>query len=253
MKFADATIARNRPAKPDENAYQELVDAIVQVKLYSPSRQTLAQWASQLNSLESATARQFTDQLASEWLPISPPDSFCQAMLYYVQSHLSQTPGWQDLWAHITRVTGFCALFGREAGLDPAECFLLGIFHDIAKFDEAITGTAHELAGANMLRTALHQDYPPAVIERLAKAIAKQGSPNDPHVKVLYDADKLDKIGAAGLMRRLATDWGALHPRAALRQVHNDLRAFPQMHSKAAIGLAEAKKMYSLLFLSRSL
>jgi putative nucleotidyltransferase with HDIG domain len=210
-------------------------------------------WALRLG--DGPLARRFLSQMRCEWLPISVCDDFCQQIMDKVRAHLSSWhPGWPHLWGHILRVTGTAQALAPEAGVDPEHAFLLGILHDIGKLDELRTGVDHELIGALMAHKMLH-DYPercPApLVERITAAIAKRGVDSDPFVQVLYDADKLDKIGATGIARRLSTEQGPNHVRFALRVVELDLEDFPEMHFATSRRLVKGKREYTKSFIAQ--
>jgi len=211
--------------------------------LYSPN-----DWATHLTM--SAASRSFLAALREEWLPAEPPDSFCRAMSDHVQTHLASVyAGWHHLWAHTLRVTGIALALAEESDIDPAHAYLMGIFHDAGKLDEMITGAAHERVGAPLIRKALREEYHPTVIERMANVIAKLAPPTDSYMHILYDADKLDKIGAAGILRRLTTRWGASRPTAALRTVSEEMEDFPAMHFARSALLTGSKITYTAEFL----
>jgi uncharacterized protein len=201
-------------------------------------------------------ARRFLAQMRREWQPINVCDGFCQQIMDKVRAHVSSWhPGWPHLWAHTLRVTGMAQALAPEAGVDPEHAFLLGILHDIGKLDELRTGVDHELIGALMAHKILN-DYPdrcPApIVQRITAAIAKRGVDSDPFVEVLYDADKLDKIGAAGIARRLSTEQGPNHVRFALRVVELDLADFPEMHFTTSRRLVKSKREYSKTFIAQA-
>jgi hypothetical protein len=81
--------------------------------------------------------------------------------------------------------------------------------------------------------------------------IAKQIGPSNPYAQLLYDADKLDKIGATGIARRLSTDYGVLHAGMALRRVADELSRFPAMHFPTSERLSESKATFSKAFLEQ--
>ncbi len=233
---------------PTVDDYQALIEGLsagADQPMYSA-----ADWRPHLSG--GTLSREFLDQLVIEWQPVSIPNEACRQIMEETIAHLAVNPGWKHLWGHILRVTGNALVLAPEAGVDPVYAFLLGILHDIGKLDELRTGIAHELIGALQTRKILapHTELcPPEVMERIAKAIAKQSFPSDPFVALLHDADKLDKIGATGIMRRLTTDFGARHVRQALRQVTTELENFPEMHFPTARRLEDSKQTFTEVFL----
>jgi HD superfamily phosphodiesterase len=161
-----------------------------------------------------------------------------------------QHPGWPHIWAHSLRVIGTVLAVAPEAGIEPAHAFMLGLFHDLGKLEELNGGDDHEKVGAKLLQQKLAGSYDSQVIILMADAIAKRGSANNPYAKLIHNADKLDKIGATGIARRLSTDWGAIHISEALRRVKSDLNRFPEMSFPTAIRLANIKMDFSRAFLT---
>src|SRR5690349_3361674 len=160
-------------------------------------------WAVRLGTNE--LAQGFVDQMRQEWLPMSIPNGLCQEMLDYIRSYLGWYLGWPQLWAHTLRVTGYALALAPEANVDPAHAFMLGIFHDAGKLDEMSGGDAHEDIGGRMLYEKLTGHYTRSEVILLTNVIAKKSSAANPYTQLLHDADKLDKIGATGIARRLST------------------------------------------------
>lgn len=215
---------------------------------------SVSDWQDYLG-IERAAARNFSAQLQQEWQPFSVPSALCQTVLDRVQMHLSHSGlTWQNLWAHILRVIGNALRLADEAAISEEQAFLLAALHDVGKLDEVKTGASHALIGALAVRQLLyrHADKLPLnVIERLADAIAKKGAQRDPFRRLLHDADKLDKIGATGILRRLSSAVGKQNPSAALRYVATDLADFPPMHYAAARQLADLKRGFTEQFLGQ--
>ena len=65
----------------------------------------------------------------------------------------------------------------------------------------------------------------------------------------LHDADKLDKIGATGIARRVSTDTSSHYLIVAMRKLRSDLQNFPDMHFPTSKRLASAKKEFTKDFL----
>ncbi len=221
---------------------------------------TPADWQSRLNGVSGGpTGHTFLAALTREWQPAAPPDPVCAQIMAASREHVaSWHAGWPHLWAHILRVTGTAVALAPEAGIDPAHAFLLGVLHDIGKLDEQRTGVQHELIGALMANKLLgaHPDrFPPPLVERFANAITKRSAETDPLRNVLYDADKLDKIGATGILRRISTRREPEHVAFALQIVAMDLDDFPAMHFRASQRLADEKRAFThdMLAVARAL
>ncbi len=194
--------------------------------------------------------RQFLEQMAREWFPVTAPDDFCEQMMAFARSYIEWHPGWPHLWAHILRVTGTTLTLAEEAQVEPAHAFLLGIFHDIGKLEEERSGVNHEEIGARLAREKLNGHYGRQIATLFEKVISKKANPLNPYVRLIHDADKLDKIGATGIARRLSTDRGPQFAALALRRVEDDLSTFPEMVFPTSQRLAELKMDFTEWFLS---
>lgn len=198
-------------------------------------------------------AQAFAAQLGREWRPATPPDALCQQIADEVRAYLAAAHfGWPHLWAHTLRVTGYALELAGEAQIDQTHAFLLGVLHDVGKLDELQTGVAHELTGGLLARKWLLDRLPAQIVERIASTISKRNKGNsDPFIDLLHDSDKLDKVGATGIARRLSTDFGAQHIRMALRIVAADVSSFPEMHFPTSKALADSKLEFSKTFLDQ--
>jgi HD superfamily phosphodiesterase len=207
---------------------------------------TVESWVQRLG--ESEAARQFVGQLQTEWYPLVVPNAFCQEMMDYVRTYVGSHLGWAHLWAHTLRVTGAALALAENAQIEPEFAFLLGMFHDIGKLDEIVHREDHEAIGARLLRKKLDGIYSKSIVTMLAAIVAKTASPANPFRNLLHDADKLDKIGATGIARRLSTAWGAEHITLAMRRVKREAEEFPAMHYPASRRLAESKLAFTASF-----
>lgn len=233
---------------PSPSSVQHLLEGLTAGEdkaLFAPD-----DWAKRLG--DDAAARPFVEQLRREWLPIdSVPDSVCQEMMAFGRSYLAgQHPSWPHHWAHTLRVTGMALALAPEAGIDSVHAFLLGIFHDLGKLEELLDdgNEPHEEIGARLIREQLWRTLSDQTITLLANVIAKRSRPGNPYTQLLHDADKLDKIGATGIARRLSTDFGARYPTLALRRVKTDLDAFPEMSFPTSRRFAEIKRAFTESF-----
>jgi hypothetical protein len=211
--------------------------------------EAVAAWAGRLMPDHAMPlAQRFIDELEAEWFPALPPDAFCEQVAAQVRDRLSAWhPGWPHLWAHVLRVTGAAVALAPEAGNDPALAYLMGICHDVAKLDEFRTGQPHEEAGAAFAGEVLRGHLAPAQVEAIQAAIRKEGS--DPMAHLLHDADKLDKIGAAGIVRRVSTGTDPGWLPMALSRVAEDTRSFPAMHFQLSADLVDRKRDFQAWFL----
>ncbi len=205
-------------------------------------------WSARLG--DDPPARQFIDQMRQEWYPMAVPDAFCQQMMDFVRGYIGWHSGWPHLWAHILRVTGAALALAPEAGVEPAHAFLLGMFHDIGKLEELRSAESHEEIGARLAEEKLNGTYGRQAAAQFANIIAKKADDHNPYAGLLHDADKLDKIGATGIARRLSTERGPLLAALELRRVEDDLNSFPPMHFPPSQELAANKKAFTRSFLA---
>jgi len=104
---------------------------------------------------------------------------------------------------HVLRVLALAERIGEAEGADMDIVRPAALLHDIAH-DEP----AHHLRGAERARGVL-ADQPPAFVEAVAHAIEAhrfraEPRPHTLEAQVVYDADKLDAIGAVGVARAFA-------------------------------------------------
>ncbi len=211
--------------------------------------ESVGDWADHLVSDQpTELAGQFVNQLDDEWFDTLAPDPLCEEVAGLVRQRLSAWhPGWPHLWGHILRVTGAAVALAEEENVDPVAAYLMGICHDVAKLDETRTGEPHEEVGAAFAGRVLRGRLSPNVIESIRAAIRKEE--DGALGGILHDADKLDKIGAAGVLRRISTGTypGWLPP--ALWRVGDDWDRFPSMHFDLSIALAQSKGDFLAWFL----
>ena len=232
--------------EPDRDALVTLLDGLLvgaEQLMESPG-----DWAERLGGdAPSTLAARFIDQLDAEWHDAWPPGALCAEVTERVRAHMAAWhPGWPHLWAHVLRVTGLAVELADDAGLDPVLAYLTGICHDVAKLDELRTSLPHEDEGAAFAGDVLRGHLPDAQIAAVKAAIRKDG--DDALARILNDADKLDKIGAVGVVRRVSTgthrDWLP----AALGRVADDAERFPPMHFARSRALARDKRAFVAWF-----
>jgi uncharacterized protein len=109
---------------------------------------------------------------------------------------------------HVLRVLALAERIGRAEGADLEIVRAAALLHDVARADEEGGSTCHAQAGAQRAREIL-QGHPPEKVEAVAQAIAthrfrEKSIPQTLEAQVLYDADKLDAMGAIGVARAYA-------------------------------------------------
>jgi len=112
-------------------------------------------------------------------------------------------------WDHARRVFNLCTCIGKKQGADLKVLKLAAILHDIGRNKEDISKgrICHAKMGATMARELL-QKYKvnENLISRVVHCIEShrfrgQQKPVSKEAKILFDADKLDSIGAIGIGR----------------------------------------------------
>jgi uncharacterized protein len=112
-------------------------------------------------------------------------------------------------WGHTERVLRLCLRIGRKAGADPGVLELAALLHDIGRREEDRSRgrICHGRSGAALARRILERHgLDTATVTAVAHCIRthrfrKGGRPRTLEAKVLFDADKLDSIGAVGIGR----------------------------------------------------
>jgi hypothetical protein len=209
-------------------------------------------WAERLGSdAPSPLVVRFIDQLDAEWHDAWPPDRLCAQVTERARARMAAWhPGWPHLWAHVLRVTGLAVALAEDAGLDPILAYLAAICHDVAKLDELRTSLSHEEESAGFAAEALRGHLPNGQIAAIQAAIRKDG--DDGLARILSDADKLDKIGAVGVVRRVSTGTDRGWLPAALGRVADDAERFPPMHFARSRALARDKRAFVAWFVPRA-
>ncbi len=111
-------------------------------------------------------------------------------------------------FAHVLRVLRLAERIGKAEGADMVILRTAALLHDIAREEEDAGGACHAKVGASRVRQIL-AGRPQETIEAVAHAIRCHRfrgtcSPRTLEAKILYDADKLDAIGAIGVARAYA-------------------------------------------------
>lgn len=114
---------------------------------------------------------------------------------------------------HVLRVLALAEHIARREGGDLEVVRAAALLHDIGRAEEEATGRDHAAIGAARAWEIL-AGHPPDKIEAVAAAIAahrfRRGpAPETPEARALFDADKLDAMGAIGIARAFA--YAGLH------------------------------------------
>jgi len=133
-------------------------------------------------------------------------------------------------WDHTERVYRLCLRIGRKERADLDVLKLAALLHDVGREEEDRSGgrTCHAARGALLARRILEKwDLDQERIDRVVYCISTHRFrgrlvPDTLEAKILFDADKLDSIGAVGIGRAFlfAGEVGArLHdPRVDVRK-----------------------------------
>ena len=113
-------------------------------------------------------------------------------------------------WDHTKRVLNLCLHIQKaEIGVDLEILQIAAILHDIGRpeQDKSMGKICHARRGVELAREFLESlDYSPEKIDAICHCILAHRSrnkirPESLEAKILFDADKLDSIGAVGIMR----------------------------------------------------
>ena len=107
---------------------------------------------------------------------------------------------------HVLRVTAMAERIARAEGADVEIVRAAALLHDVGRGDRS--GRDHAAVAAQRARDIL-QSHPPDKVEAVAQAILQHRfragpSPDTLEARCLFDADKLDSIGAIGVARAFA-------------------------------------------------
>lgn len=106
---------------------------------------------------------------------------------------------------HVLRVLALAERIGAAEGADMEILRPAVLLHDIGRPEELRDGSCHAQVGAQKAQQIL-ADWPQEKLEAITHAIAshrfrENTKPQTLEAKVLFDADKLDCIGAVGVAR----------------------------------------------------
>ena len=127
---------------------------------------------------------------------------------YEMARRLYQTGPSHD-FSHIERVFNLALEIGSREGADLRILGLAALLHDLAREEEAASGgeVCHAAASAVQARKILtEQAEDVSLVSQVAECIAThrfrdQNQPRTLEGQCLYDADKLDSLGAVGIAR----------------------------------------------------
>ena len=179
---------------------------------------------------------------------------------------------------HVLRVCALAERLARAEGADLEIVRAAALLHDIARADEDATGSgdhaqmAAERARALLIARGAPTDRADAIAHAIAAHRFRSSTPPDTlEAKILFDADKLDSIGAIGIARAYAISgvlnqqlWSEIEPDAvATRDQHNSnhtaaaeftvklSKVRERVHTAAARQIADERHAYMADFFAR--
>jgi uncharacterized protein len=125
-----------------------------------------------------------------------------------VKQYLEDAKGSHD-WEHTQRVYNLCMHIGKKENANLEILKLAALLHDIARLkeDKSNGKVCHAEEGSIMAKEILKKyNLDDGIIEQVAHCIKSHrfrgnNLPKTKEAKVLFDADKLDSIGAVGIGR----------------------------------------------------
>jgi hypothetical protein len=205
-------------------------------------------WRARIGAVPNGAA--FLDQLAAEWLPGDPPDPFSRKLADVCQAKMSNwNSGWPNLWAHTLRVAGYAMRLAPALNIEPGPAYALALLHDTGKFDEMRDGTPHEQIAGELAEDLLEGRYEDSIVVQISAAVSKRARSTNPFARLLFDADKLEKIGATGIIRRVSQVLDLPNALESLNRISQDLAGFPPMRLVPSQRIADAKAAFTEEFL----
>lgn len=179
---------------------------------------------------------------------------------------------------HVLRVHALALRIAAAEGANTEIVSAAALLHDVARAEADRLGVCHAELGARRAREIL-RECPPDKVDAIAAAIASHRfrqatEPPTLEAKVLYDADKLDAIGAVGIARAyaIAGKWNqrlwspraeAAHLDAGAGDLHNadhtPVREFQvklsklrdSLYTETARAIADSRHRYMADFFAR--
>ncbi len=135
-------------------------------------------------------------------------DGLLAAIRDEARSFFVEARGSHD-WDHTERVLRLCLRIGRKEKADLTVLHLAALLHDIGRGEEDRSngGTCHARSGARLARELLSRHgLGRGLVREVVHCIRthryrRQAAPRTPEARILFDADKLDSIGAVGVGR----------------------------------------------------
>lgn len=156
-------------------------------------------------------------------------------------------------WGHVERVRRTALRLAKAEGADGEVVELAALWHDVGRQEEAQTGEDHAAIAARRAGQALagHPKREAVVAAILGHRFRGGLPPESVEARVLYDADKLDAIGAIGVGRAFAagTEHGETLEQAE-REYHFKLKRI-RFHTESGRRLARERQRVMRMFFER--
>jgi uncharacterized protein len=141
-------------------------------------------------------------------IPRAVPEEVLAGIRGEARNYFDAARGSHD-WDHTERVRRLCLRIGRKEKADLAVLELAALLHDIGRGEEDRTDgkTCHARAGARLARELLvRRGLDRGLVREVVHCIRthrfrRKASPLSLEARILFDADKLDSIGAVGVGR----------------------------------------------------
>ena len=128
----------------------------------------------------------------------------------FAREHMSKSDAGAHAYDHVKRVYKIALRLGQELGADMRVLGAAALLHDVGRAYEKEKRISHSILSGEMSVDILREiGYSEEEIEKVKDAIrthrfSERFSPTSPEGEILSDADKLDAIGAIGIVRAIA-------------------------------------------------
>lgn len=180
-----------------------------------------------------------------------------EALRRWVRERMASAPGGHG-WDHVERVERMALRLAREVGAQEEIVRAAALLHDVCREEEQRTGRDHSQGAARLARERLPAwGFEPEAVEAIARCIEEHRfqrgrGASSLEAQVLSDADKLDALGAFGILRVFT--YAGAHGRpleASLQHFHEKLlRLEERLYTEPARRLARRRTERLRLFLA---
>lgn len=172
---------------------------------------------------------------------------------------------------HLLRVKKTCLQIGKKLGADDTILEIAALFHDIARAEEDTESCHAELSAEYTSKLLTDRGWDEKIINKICYAIENHRYssgviPVSIEAKILQDADRLDALGAIGIIR--VSQFNPLLPYYQIDEPFPDNRAISKdytldhyyekilklidgFHTKEALEMAKPRQEFLLKFLEQ--